>query len=164
MTELYRKNAAIIVCNTQGKVLSCQRVENSDFNWQFPQGGIEPNEEPLQAALRELREETGLTQVKLIAEYPQPLRYKFSDEVIEKFKKLGRKNIGQEQYWFLFLFSGNDNEIDFKTNPEEIEFKAFDWIDITEATARVVDFKREVYQKVCAYFKPFVEQQKKQSS
>ena len=164
MVELYRKNAAIIICNNQGKVLSCQRVENYDFNWQFPQGGIEFNEEPIQAALRELKEETGLTQVKLIAEYPQPLRYKFSDEIIEKFKKLGRKNVGQEQYWFLFLFSGQDNEINFKTNPAEIEFQAFEWIDISDAPARVVDFKREVYKKVCTYFKPFVEQQKKQSS
>ena len=164
MVELYRKNAAIIICNNQGKVLSCQRVENYDFNWQFPQGGIEFNEEPIQAALRELKEETGLTQVKLIAEYPQPLRYKFSDEIIEKFKKLGRKNVGQEQYWFLFLFSGQDNEINFKTNPTEIEFQAFEWIDISDAPARVVDFKREVYKKVCTYFKPFVEQQKKQSS
>lgn len=164
MVDLYRKNAAIIVCNPRGKVLSCQRVENADFNWQFPQGGIEDNESPKDAALRELKEETGLTQVKLIAEYPQPLRYKFSDDVIEKFKKLGRKNIGQEQYWFLFLFSGSDKEIDFNTNPKEIEFKAFEWIDIEEAPSRVIAFKREVYQKVCSYFKPFVEQQKKQSS
>lgn len=164
MSDVYRKNAAIVICNTQGKVLSCQRVENSDFNWQFPQGGIEVNETPLQAAYRELKEETGLSNVKLIAEYPQPLRYKFSNEVIEKFKKLGRTNIGQEQYWFLFLFSGNDNEIDFKTNPKEIEFKDFAWIDIDDAPDRVVDFKREVYKKVCAFFKPFVEQQKKQSS
>lgn len=160
MVELYRKNAGIIVCNNQGKVLSCQRVENYDFNWQFPQGGIEEGESPLEAAYRELKEETGLVNVKLICQYPHPLKYKFSEEVIEKFKKLGRKNIGQEQFWTLFLHLGTDDEINFKTNPQEIELQAFEWIEIEDAPKRVVEFKKEVYEKVCAYFKPFVEQQK----
>lgn len=160
MVELYRKNAGIIVCNNQGKVLSCQRVENYDFNWQFPQGGIEDGESPLEAAYRELKEETGLVNVKLICQYPHSLKYKFSEDIIEKFKKLGRKNIGQEQYWTLFLHLGTDDEINFKTNPQEIEFQAFEWIEIEDAPKRVVEFKKEVYEKVCAYFKPFVEQQK----
>ncbi len=166
MVELYRKNAAVVVCNSQGKVLSCQRRDSADKekSWQFPQGGVEEGESPIAAALRELKEETGLTQVTLLAEYPQPLRYKFSANVIEKFKKLGRQNVGQEQYWFLFLYTGSDDAINFETNPQEIEFIAFDWIDIMQAPDKVIEFKHEVYEKICAYFKPFVEQQKKQSS
>lgn len=166
MVDIYRKNAAIVVCNNQGKVLVCQRTDSSDQqkSWQFPQGGIEDGETPLEAARRELKEETALTKVELLAEYPLPLRYRFSDEVIEKFKKLGRHNVGQEQYWFLFLYTGSDAAIDFKTNPQEIEFKDFAWVDIMQAPDMVIEFKHEVYEKICAYFKPFVEQQKKQSS
>ncbi len=158
MADLYRKNAAVIVCNSQGKVLSCQRASAQDDNlaWQFPQGGIEPHETALDAAYRELREETGITHVKLICAYPTPLKYKFSDEVIAQFQKIGRKHIGQEQYWFLFLFTGTDNEINFYTNPDEIEFKNFQWIDIEEAPSKVIEFKRPVYEIVCSYFKSFI--------
>ena len=129
-------------------------IENQ---WQFPQGGIEPNEIPEFAARRELKEETNIQSVRLVAIMPQPLRYDFPPQVLEKFKKLGRTNIGQEQYWFLFYFEGSENEIDFTTNPDEIEFKAYKWIEIDEAPNLVVDFKKEVYQQVVKFMKPKID-------
>ena len=58
--KIYRNCAGIIIFNTDKKVLVCARNDASDFNWQFPQGGIENNEKPSQAALRELKEETNI--------------------------------------------------------------------------------------------------------
>ncbi len=161
MEDLYRKNAAVVVCNRKGKVLICQRVADIPHNWQFPQGGIEDGETPLEAAYRELSEETGLTKVDLIAQYPQGIKYRFTDDIIEKFRKMGRLNIGQEHFWTLFLNLGSDDDINFKTHPEEIEFKAYRWVDLEEAVESVVPFKKESYQKMAAYFKPFIEQIKK---
>ena len=77
-------------------------------------------------------------------------------KILENFKKLGRNNIGQEQYWVLFYFYGEDSEIDFATHPEEIEFKAYEWVDISEAPQRIVPFKKDVYQNVAKAFQPYI--------
>lgn len=151
MTELYRQNVGIIVCK-QGKVLLCARADQPDLQWQFPQGGIEPGEDVVTAAKRELREETGITSVRTIRQMRTPLRYRFPPKV--HFASY----IGQEQHWILFAFDGNDEEIDFATNPQEIEFRAFEWVDIMEAPRRIVAFKRAVYQKVATYFAPYLKE------
>ena len=68
MTEQFRENVAIIVSNSEGKVLLCARADNPGFEWQFPQGGIDKGESVLEAAYRELSEETGIKEVELIKE------------------------------------------------------------------------------------------------
>ena len=152
----YRLNAGAIVFNREGKVLIFARAD-FDGQWQFPQGGIESGETPQAAALRELKEETNISSVVPAGAYPQPLRYDFPPQVLEKFKKLGRSNIGQEQYWFLFYFNGAESEINFSVRPEEIEFKDYQWIEIEKAPDLVVDFKKDVYRQVVAYMKPQIE-------
>lgn len=154
--EEYRKNAAVVVFNQEGQVLLFARADAQELEWQFPQGGIDEGETPLQAAYRELQEETGLTSVELVSQIPYGIKYKFSSKVIEKFKNLGRTNVGQEQYWTLFYFIGEDSEINFYTHPEEIEFKAYQWVDIEKSVARVVDFKKESYRQMIDYFKPII--------
>jgi len=156
MNNLYRLNAAVIVFNQEGNVLVFKRVD-CDNQWQFPQGGIDKGETHKEAALRELQEETSIRSVKHVAEYPQALRYDFPPHVLEKFQKMGRKNIGQEQYWHLFFFNGSEEEINFTSHLEEIEFKGYKWIDIMSAPDLVVDFKKDVYRKVCAHFQPIIQ-------
>ena len=158
MIENYRKNVGIVVFNKELKVLMCARADSKDFNWQFPQGGINQNEDIIDAAKRELQEETGITSVELVARIPKALRYDFPDYVLAKFKK--NKYIGQDQYWVLFYFNGDDSEIDFTTNPNEIEFKAYEWVDISEAPKRIVEFKKNVYTKVVKAFKPYIRAKK----
>lgn len=155
MTDLYRKNAGIVVANKDGLVLMCARADQKDCQWQFPQGGIEDGEDIVKAAKRELYEETGITSVHLIKQMPEPLRYDFPKN--DKIHRFGNY-IGQEQTWVLFEFTGNESEIDFCTNPQEIEFKAFEWVDIFEAPNRIVAFKKEVYQKVAAYFADYLKE------
>lgn len=156
MSDLYRKNVGIVVANTENKVLVCNRADCDKPSWQFPQGGIEEGESVVTAARRELYEETGLTNVEIVKIADKPLRYDFPADILARFKKLGRTNSGQEQYWVLVRFSGNDKEINFNTKPDEIEFKAYEWVDIEEAVNRIVAFKKDVYKQVAKMFKPFL--------
>ena len=163
MEGQYRKNVGIVLCK-KGKVLLFARADQEGFQWQFPQGGVEENENIVEAAKRELKEETGLSHVKLLYVMPESIKYDFPKKIVKNWNTNNpskkSKYIGQDQQWVLFDFCGEDEEIDFFTHPEEIEFKAFKWADISEAVENVVCFKKEVYQKVSDCFKPFIEENK----
>lgn len=161
MAEQFRENVAIIVSNSEGKVLLCARADNAGMEWQFPQGGIDSGESVLEAAYRELREETGITDVDFIKEMPEGVKYYFPDAVKIKFRKNGWQNVGQNQHYVLFKLKNDNTKIDFETNPQEIEFKAHRWAEIDEAPREIVYFKKEAYQKAAAYFKPYLEEIKK---
>ena len=60
----YRPNVGIVLCNDSKEVLWARRINHD--GWQFPQGGVKPNESPTEAMYRELREEIGL--MRLLAE------------------------------------------------------------------------------------------------
>ena len=139
--EKYRKNVGIVVFNDMGNVLMCARADKPDMQWQFPQGGIETNEDIIDAAKRELWEETGIKSITFVSKIPYSLKYKFPTKIFNFFKKKGCDFIGQEQYWILFHFDGKDDEINFFVNPEEIEFKDFEWVSPLEAPKRIVYFK-----------------------
>lgn len=156
MNETFRKNVGIVVFNRNKKVLMCARADKAGSEWQFPQGGIDEGEDIVKAAHRELQEETGITSVRLAGKIDESIRYRFPSEIRNKFRKNGYRIAGQEQYWVLFYFYGDDGEIDFCTYPEEIEFKAYEWTDIEEAPKRIVAFKKEVYQKVAKTFAPII--------
>jgi len=157
MSGLYRKNVGIVLFNADKKVLVCARADLSEMNWQFPQGGIDNGEDVIKAAFRELREETGITSAELVTVLPKALKYDFPPKVLSHAQNLGRPFIGQEQSWVLLYFTGTNDEIDFKTNPDEIEFKAFEWVDIDEAPKRIVSFKKTVYTEVAKAFKPLIQ-------
>ena len=124
MTEWFRRNAGIVVFRADKKVLLCQRNDMAD-SWQFPQGGIEEGETPEQAAMRELKEETSLAGLKQIKTLSEAARYHFPPEVIAQMQKRGFNNAGQDMYWSLFYFDGQDSAINLQN--AEPEFKAFKW-------------------------------------
>lgn len=146
----YRRNSGIVVFREDGKVLLCERVEDYPKRWQFPQGGIDQGETPLQAAVRELKEETSVTSVKFICALPEPLRYTFPEVVKAKLAVRGIFDDGQEQYWHLFFFEGEKSEINIQTKVPE--FRSYAWVDIEQAPEMVVEFKRHNYETVAQEF------------
>jgi putative (di)nucleoside polyphosphate hydrolase len=109
--------------------------------WQMPQGGIDAGETPIEAARRELYEETGTDRAEFVAETRHWLYYDLPGPLIPK--RWGERYRGQRQKWFLMRFIGQDIDIDLTRH--EIEFDAWKWVDPAELPGLIVDFKRPVY-------------------
>ena len=139
-----RDGVGIVVLNKSNKIFVGKRIDNPKNFWQMPQGGIDPGEEYLSAALRELKEETGIQSVDLIKEIDELLTYELPPNLLGIIWK--GKYRGQKQKWFIMRFNGNDKEINLNTHkPEFMDWK---WIDISDITKVAVSFKLEVYKKI----------------
>ncbi len=146
----YRPNVGIVVFDKAGRVWLGRRADaRTANNWQFPQGGVDPGEDLLQGARRELQEETGITSVSLLARADGWISYDFPAEVLSS--KAARGYRGQRQAWFAFRFDGDEAEIDLAAHSHP-EFDAWRWASLEEALALVVPFKREAYAQVVAAF------------
>jgi putative (di)nucleoside polyphosphate hydrolase len=147
----YRACVGVMVLNRRGELFAGQRIDNPGDAWQMPQGGIDKGEEPLEAAYRELEEETGIPadRVRLLAESRGWARYDLPRELIPRLWN-GRFR-GQKQRWFAFRFLGEDREIDIETDHQE--FREWAWVPPDEVLSRIVPFKREVYTRVLEEFR-----------
>ncbi len=140
----YRPNVGIILCNDDGRVFWAKRMGVD--SWQFPQGGINPNEDPEKAMYRELWEETGLEEqhVQILGRTRYWLRYQLPERYI-------RRNslpvcIGQKQIWYILRLLTDEAVVSFDHSPQP-EFDNWRWVDFWEPLESVVYFKRKVYQK-----------------
>jgi putative (di)nucleoside polyphosphate hydrolase len=139
-----RNGVGIVVLNKNNEVFVAKRIDNPKNFWQMPQGGVDKGEDFLNAAYRELKEETSITSVELINELEGTITYELPDRLLGIIWK--GKYRGQKQKWFVMRFTGNDNEININTkNPEFLEWK---WIELDLITEYVVDFKHHVYKNV----------------
>jgi putative (di)nucleoside polyphosphate hydrolase len=155
----YRPCVGIMVLNRDGLVWAGRRIPigNSEYDgspqlWQMPQGGIDKGEDPEKAAYRELWEETGMTTVSLIARASDWINYDLPQHLIGV--GLKGKYRGQTQAWFAFRFEGDDSEIAINPPPggHEPEFDEWAWRPMQELPGLIVEFKREVYERVVAEF------------
>ncbi|WP_336278891.1 RNA pyrophosphohydrolase [Bartonella sp. CB175] len=156
----YRKSVGILVFNCEGKVWVGRRLRTcahvgsrmSD-RWQLPQGGIDEDEKPLDAARRELYEETGIRSVKLIKEAKDWFHYDFPQELVGYV--LNNKYRGQMQKWFAFQFTGEISEISINPPPDgnTAEFDQWKWTDLEILPSIIISFKKQVYMKVVNEFR-----------
>jgi putative (di)nucleoside polyphosphate hydrolase len=161
LDQAYRPCVGIMVVNRQGLVWVGRRAdapnepEGRGSWWQMPQGGIDPDEDPRKAALRELEEETGIRTVEIVAEHPEWLHYDLPPSLVGKAWD-GRWR-GQRQKWFLLRFFGVDSEVNL-TPPSALkpEFDAWRWVLLDELPSLIVPFKRDVYSKVITNFAPLI--------
>lgn len=155
----YRRCVGIMVLNREGLVWAGRRIAESDSEtagtaklWQMPQGGIDRGEEPLEAARRELYEETGIKTVSLLAEAPEWINYDLPRHLVGV--ALKGKFCGQTQKWFAFRFEGAESEIRINPPPEghTAEFDAWDWKPMQQLPELIIPFKRKLYEEVVATF------------
>lgn len=156
----YRPCVGVTLVNRQGHVFIGHRERKrpsealDERSWQMPQGGVDKGEKPLEAARRELWEETNVRSVELVAELPEWLSYDLPAGARARWA--GRYR-GQSQKWFLFRFLGQDTEIDVRLPADGkhgAEFDAWRWERLERVPELVVPFKRKVYETVAAAFAP----------
>ncbi|MGL4445568.1 MAG: RNA pyrophosphohydrolase [Alsobacter sp.] len=160
MTLPYRPNVGIALFNAAGLVFAGRgiaagpEVLEPGREWQMPQGGVEPDEDIVAAAGRELAEETGVTAVSLLAVTPDWWSYDFPAYRGPAHPLCAFR--GQQQRWVAFRFEDDERGIDVLSPPGGTpEFTSWDWFPLAELPRRVVSYKVDVYRRVAEAFAPY---------
>lgn len=147
----YRPNVGIILMRDDGRLFWARRVHRD--GWQFPQGGMNSDETPVEAMYRELAEETGLRpeHVEVLGSTPGWLRYRLPSRCVRPGEK--PRCVGQKQVWFLLRLLCGEEEVRLDLTPKP-EFDRFRWVDYWYPVEHVVAFKREVYARALSHVAP----------
>ncbi|MDP2125048.1 MAG: RNA pyrophosphohydrolase [Parvibaculum sp.] len=155
----YRPCVGIMLINRDGLIWAGNRMMSGGaheltgaaLTWQMPQGGIDDGEEPRDAALRELKEETGTDKARIIGETRDWLTYDLPPHLAGI--ALRGKYRGQKQKWFAMRFLGTDQDIDIAADDRQ-EFSEWAWVPLDELLGLIVPFKRSVYEQLIVELGP----------
>lgn len=151
----HRPNVGVVLFNTEGKVWLGKRYgADEPWCWQFPQGGMDEGETPEEAGLRELHEETGVTQdlIEPLGSIEDWLAYDFPPEVLAQRSR--NRWRGQKQRWFAYRYLGTDADFDLEAVPPQ-EFSEFRWVSLETTPQLIIPWKRDVYARVADAFAAF---------
>lgn len=145
----YRPCVGVMLINREGLVFVGKRIDQTVEGWQMPQGGIDGNETPEEAALRELEEEIGTNKAVILREHAEWLCYDLPQHLLGV--ALHGRYRGQKQKWIAMRFMGEDSDINIAT--ADPEFAQWKWLAIEALPRLIVPFKRDTYSKVIADFR-----------
>ena len=152
--EDYRPNVGMMIIDQKKEIFVGKRIDHPSNFWQMPQGGIDTQEIPFIAALREMEEEVGIkkNKVDLLTESKDWYYYSIPSDLAKTLWK--GKYKGQRQKWFLYKFKGRDKDINIHT--EHPEFSDYKWVTKDFLVPNIVPFKKKIYEKLLLEFKDYL--------
>ena len=150
----YRPNVGMMIINQKKEIFVGKRIDHPSNFWQMPQGGIDAQEIPSIAALREMEEEVGIkkNKVDLLTESKDWYYYSIPSDLAKTLWK--GKYKGQRQKWFLYKFKGTDKDVNIHT--EHPEFSDYKWVTKDFLVPNIVPFKKKIYEKLLLEFKDYL--------
>ena len=150
----YRPNVGMMIINQKKEIFVGKRIDHPSNFWQMPQGGIDAQEIPSIAALREMEEEVGIKKnnVDLLTESKDWYYYSIPSDLAKTLWK--GKYKGQRQKWFLYKFKGTDKDVNIHT--ENPEFSDYKWVTKDFLVPNIVPFKKKIYEKLLLEFKDYL--------
>ena len=150
----YRPNVGMMIINQKKEIFVGKRIDHPSNFWQMPQGGIDAQEIPSIAALREMEEEVGIKKnnVDLLTESKDWYYYSIPSDLAKTLWK--GKYKGQRQKWFLYKFKGTDKDVNIHT--EHPEFSDYKWVTKDFLVPNIVPFKKKIYEKLLLEFKGYL--------
>jgi putative (di)nucleoside polyphosphate hydrolase len=144
--KYFRAGVGAVIVDNGGLVLALERADIPG-SWQFPQGGLEADETPLQGVFREIKEETGIREgrLRLVEAYPELLVYELPGKA-----QSPKTGLGQVQRWFFFTLKTPIPEL---RPPRNSEFQSASWMPFSDVVTGIVGFKKPVYERLYAHFR-----------
>jgi putative (di)nucleoside polyphosphate hydrolase len=145
----FRAGAGAIIYDQERQIYIFRR-SSPDIIWQFPQGGIDAGESPIETLWRELKEETGLTKESVLKVTPYPGLLYYEYDQIKKPPTIDPNCLGQIHYWY-FLEVKSGTVIDLEQAHDE-EFSESKLATFPQLIAMSDPLKGHVYEALAHFF------------